>query len=82
MARRKPSLSTLKRLRYTLKGHDPVEASWYEQTYGSLDGCASRFDGGTFLSVLNERHKHRLKHKLAFALEMAKVTNEQCTGKV
>lgn len=65
--RRDPNLSTVQRLRFMLQGHDPLEASWYQQQYGSLDGLVSRYDRGTSLRALNAEDGDRLRNKLAFA---------------
>lgn len=61
-----PNITFGPRLRYLLKGHNPVEAAWYEQVHGSLDGCVSKFDRETRLSLLNGDHSHLLSSKLVF----------------
>lgn len=61
-----PNMSAGLRARYLLKGHNPLEAAWYEQVHGSLDGCVSKFNRETKLSLLNGDHSYLLSSKLVF----------------
>ncbi|HVF83719.1 MAG TPA: sugar-transfer associated ATP-grasp domain-containing protein [Sphingomicrobium sp.] len=61
-----PDMAFGRRLRYLLKGHNPLEGAWYDQVHGSLDGCVSKFDRETTLSLLNGDHSYLLSSKLVF----------------
>jgi hypothetical protein len=65
-----PDMSFSQRLSYVLRGHNPLEAEWYEQLHGSLDGCVSKFDRETTLSLLNGDHSYLLSSKLVFGFAM------------
>jgi len=63
-----PAASAGERLRQLFAGFDPLEASWYLQARGHVDGCVSNLHREEYLKGVNGQFGHVLDNKHLFAL--------------